>query len=85
MREGQGVVSQAISKPIADDEAAAPERDIADVARVSGSNRLSIALATYNGERYLGEQLESLLRQTRLPDELVIFDDASTDSTAAIV
>jgi glycosyltransferase involved in cell wall biosynthesis len=49
------------------------------------SNRLSIALATYNGERYLGEQLESLLHQTRQPDELVVFDDASTDSTAAIV
>jgi glycosyltransferase involved in cell wall biosynthesis len=49
------------------------------------SNRLSIALATYNGERYLGEQLESILCQTRLPDELVVFDDASTDSTAAIV
>ena len=49
------------------------------------SNRLSVALATYNGERYLGEQLESILRQTRLPDELVIFDDASTDSTPAIV
>ncbi|HVW65368.1 MAG TPA: glycosyltransferase, partial [Nitrosospira sp.] len=47
------------------------------------SNRLSIALATYNGERYLGEQLESLLHQTRQPDELVVFDDASTDSTAA--
>ena len=49
------------------------------------SNRLSIALATYNGERYLGEQLESILEQTRLPDELVVFDDASTDSTPAIV
>jgi glycosyltransferase involved in cell wall biosynthesis len=49
------------------------------------SNRLSIALATYNGERYLGEQLESILHQTRLPEELVIFDDASTDATPAIV
>jgi glycosyltransferase involved in cell wall biosynthesis len=46
---------------------------------------LSIALATYNGERYLREQLDSIARQTRLPEELVIFDDASVDSTSVIV
>jgi glycosyltransferase involved in cell wall biosynthesis len=46
---------------------------------------LSVALATYNGERYIGEQLDSIARQTRLPDELIISDDASTDSTPAIV
>ena len=46
---------------------------------------LSIALATYNGERYLAEQLDSIIRQTRLPDELVISDDASVDATRAIV
>lgn len=46
---------------------------------------LSIALATYNGERYLAEQLDSIVRQSRLPDELVISDDASIDSTRAIV
>lgn len=46
---------------------------------------LSIALASYNGERYIDEQLDSIARQTRLPDELVIFDDASVDTTPAIV
>ncbi|MDN5882042.1 MAG: glycosyltransferase family 2 protein [Nitrosospira sp.] len=46
---------------------------------------LSIALATYNGERYIGEQLDSIASQTRLPDELVISDDASVDATPAIV
>lgn len=45
---------------------------------------LSIALASYNGERYLREQLNSLARQTRLPDELVISDDASIDATFTI-
>lgn len=44
----------------------------------------SIAMATYNGERYLGEQLRSLAEQTLLPSELVICDDASSDSTADI-
>jgi glycosyltransferase involved in cell wall biosynthesis len=46
---------------------------------------ISIAMAVYNGERFLPEQLDSLLRQTRLPDEMVVSDDASTDSTVKIV
>ncbi|SEG21202.1 Glycosyl transferase family 2 [Nitrosospira multiformis ATCC 25196] len=46
---------------------------------------LSVALASFNGERYIAEQLESIAQQYRLPDELVISDDASTDSTTDIV
>ncbi|HUC19534.1 MAG TPA: glycosyltransferase [Acetobacteraceae bacterium] len=46
---------------------------------------LSVAMATYNGERYLVEQLESLLRQTRQPDELIVSDDGSTDRTCELV
>jgi glycosyltransferase involved in cell wall biosynthesis len=46
---------------------------------------LSVAMATYNGERFLSEQLQSLSRQTRLPDELVITDDGSCDGTLAIL
>jgi glycosyltransferase involved in cell wall biosynthesis len=75
----------ALRKRKADDDPAVLEKEDLAPNIVRGSNRLSIALATYNGERYLGEQLESLLHQTRLPDELVVFDDASTDSTPAIV
>jgi hypothetical protein len=45
---------------------------------------LSIALATYNGSRYLVEQLESISHQSRLPDELIISDDVSVDGTQAI-
>lgn len=45
----------------------------------------SIALCTYNGARFLAEQLESIASQTRLPDELVICDDCSSDETAQIV
>ncbi|HEY9600410.1 MAG TPA: glycosyltransferase [Allocoleopsis sp.] len=47
--------------------------------------RLSVALCTYNGEQYLQEQLDSIASQTRLPDELVVCDDASTDKTTKIV
>lgn len=46
---------------------------------------ISIAMTTYNGGRYIGEQLDSFASQTRLPEELVICDDGSTDNTAEIV
>lgn len=47
--------------------------------------RISIAMATFNGERFLQEQLESFARQSLLPDELVVCDDGSTDATLAIL
>lgn len=47
--------------------------------------KISIALCTFNGERYLSEQLESLGNQIRQPDELVICDDGSHDGTASII
>lgn len=47
--------------------------------------KISVALCTYNGERYLSEQLNSIRAQSRQPDELVICDDVSTDRTMAIV
>ena len=42
-------------------------------------------MATYNGEQFIAEQLESIARQSRLPDELVVSDDGSSDSTVEIV
>jgi glycosyltransferase involved in cell wall biosynthesis len=47
--------------------------------------RLAVALATYNGAKYLPIQLKSILSQTRPPDEIVVSDDGSTDDTLAIV
>lgn len=47
--------------------------------------KISIALCTYNGARFLPEQLESILKQTRLPDELVAVDDRSSDDTPRIL
>jgi glycosyltransferase involved in cell wall biosynthesis len=46
---------------------------------------VSVVVATYNGERFLPLQLDSLLRQTRRPDEIVISDDNSSDGTMRIV
>ena len=47
--------------------------------------KISIAMATYNGAKYLQEQLDSLVNQTRQPDELVVCDDTSTDETVDIL
>ena len=47
--------------------------------------KISIAMATYNGAKFLREQLESFAGQTRPPDELVICDDGSTDDTVRII
>jgi glycosyltransferase involved in cell wall biosynthesis len=49
------------------------------------SKHISVAMCTYNGERFLHEQLGSIASQTLLPSELLVCDDGSTDATAAIV
>lgn len=46
---------------------------------------VSIAICTYNGEKYLREQLDSLLYQTHTNIEIVIVDDGSKDSTVNIL
>lgn len=45
----------------------------------------SVALCTYNGARHLAAQLDSIAAQSRLPDELVACDDASTDDSPEIL
>lgn len=47
--------------------------------------KISIAMATYNGEKYLQEQLNSFVAQPRQPDELVVCDDGSSDATVEIL
>lgn len=58
-----------------------------DTARGFMSQRksISVAMCTYNGEKYVAEQLESMAAQTRLPAELIICDDRSKDSTREII
>ena len=47
--------------------------------------KISVVLTTYNGDRYIMEQLESLKNQSRKADEILIFDDCSTDQTINII
>lgn len=46
---------------------------------------ISVCVATYNGERFVEEQLRSILPQLGEEDEVIVSDDESTDSTLAIV
>lgn len=48
-------------------------------------SKISVALTTYNGERYIVSQLESIANQTRVPDEVIICDDASKDNTVSLI
>lgn len=43
--------------------------------------KISVAMATYNGEAYIQAQMQSIVKQTKLVDEIVVYDDCSTDKT----
>lgn len=46
---------------------------------------ISVCIATYNGENFIKEQLDSILIQLNSDDELIISDDSSTDNTLKII
>jgi len=46
---------------------------------------ISVCMATYNGESYIKEQIQSILPQLKDGDELIVSDDGSTDNTLEIV
>lgn len=46
---------------------------------------ISVALCTYNGEKYIRQQLDSILSQTMPVDEIIIRDDCSNDATCSII
>lgn len=52
---------------------------------MSRSRTVSVCMATYNGSRYIAEQLSSILDQLGPNDEVVVVDDASTDSTIDVI
>lgn len=47
--------------------------------------KISVCMAAFNGELYIREQIESILKQLKVDDELIISDDNSTDKTSDIV
>lgn len=53
--------------------------------RCQNTMRITILMAAYNGEKYIGAQIESILSQTEKAWRLVIQDDCSTDATYSVV
>lgn len=51
----------------------------------SETKKISVAMATYNGEKYIKEQIETILKNLKDDDELVISDDGSSDMTVEII
>lgn len=47
--------------------------------------KISVALCTYNGEKYIEEQIESIINQTKKVDEIIICDDCSKDNTIKLI
>ena len=47
--------------------------------------KISVVIATFNGEKYIEEQLLSIINQTYLPYEIIISDDNSSDHTLDII
>ncbi|OIR09417.1 UDP-Glc:alpha-D-GlcNAc-diphosphoundecaprenol beta-1,3-glucosyltransferase WfgD [mine drainage metagenome] len=50
-----------------------------------GAHRVSVCVATYNGEKYFRQQLESILSQLSADDEVIISDNCSTDLTREVI
>ena len=46
---------------------------------------ISVCMATYNGERYIKEQVSSIMQQLGENDELIVSDDGSSDSTLQVL
>ena len=46
---------------------------------------ISVCIATYNGEMFIREQIDSILRQLSSDDEIIVSDDGSTDDTISII
>jgi glycosyltransferase involved in cell wall biosynthesis len=47
--------------------------------------RVSVIIATHNGEAYIAETIDSLLAQSRPPEQIIVVDDGSRDGTAAVL
>lgn len=62
-----------------------PRKNVEEIRSSQNAMRVSVAMCTYNGEKYLSEQLQSVAAQTIEPHQVVVCDDGSTDHTVQIL
>ncbi len=55
------------------------------ITQTTKNGGISVCMATHNGGKYIGKQLESIMAQLAPDDELIISDDSSTDDTISII
>lgn len=53
--------------------------------KVSVKMYITVVMATYNGSKYIEEQIESIFKQTHKPDEVIFCDDGSNDNTIELI
>lgn len=51
----------------------------------NGPNRISVVVPSFNHERFVGRALQSILTQSRPPDELLVIDDGSSDGSVGVI
>lgn len=56
-----------------------------DYPQQTDSLKISVAMTTHNGAKFLEKQLRSILDQTRKPNEIIVCDDASSDQTVDLL
>lgn len=47
--------------------------------------KISVCMATFNGEKFIARQIESILKQLNYDDEIIVSDDSSTDRTIELI
>ena len=53
--------------------------------KVQNRPQISVVMTTYNGERHVLQQLDTIRQQSLQPDEVIILDDGSVDSTPQLI
>jgi GT2 family glycosyltransferase len=81
---GAPAAAAAVAKAIMPRETATPDQTAAELSSAKAGPCVSIIMANYNGASFIGDAIDSVLRQTTQDFELIVADDASRDDSVSI-